>query len=90
MVKKTRTFHFCPLKKSKTNESKKQGGDLLSTKCLLDWIFGSKESNGELNWKNSNWRIACSIFFSWKLRQSELSKYQVPSYISLTDFENNG
>ena len=64
MVKKKRElFIFAPLKKSKTNESKKQGGDLLSTKCLLDWIFGSKESNGELNWKNSNWSIACSIFF---------------------------
>ena len=50
---------------------------MLSTKCLLDWIFGSKESNGLLNWKNSNWSIARLIFFSGKLRESEISKYQV-------------
>ena len=61
---------------------------MLSTKCLLDWIFGSKESNGLLNWKNSNWSIARLIFFSGKLRESELSKCQVHSYIALTDFEN--
>ena len=77
MVKKRELFIFAPLKKSKTNESKKEGGDLLSTKCLLDWIFGSKESNGLLNWKNSNWSIARLIFFSGKLRESEISKYQV-------------
>ena len=90
MVKKTRTFHFCPLKKSKTNESKNKGEICwVLNVCLTGYLVVKKAME---NWtgKILIGELLVQFFFSGKLRQSELSKYQVPSYISLTDFENNG